>query len=404
MAEIIGVSALNTYVRSLLEGNEALQDIAIKGEISNFNRNYKSGHCYFSIKDAKASVRVVMFRTAAERLAFRPENGMAVVARGRVTLYERDGTYQMNAEYLFPDGVGAAQMAFEQLRARLEAEGLFDPQYKKPLPRMPGKIGLVTSKTGAALQDILQVAQRRCPLAQFVLAPVLVQGDKAPAGIVRAVKILDEMEDVELILIARGGGSAEDLWVFNAEEVARAVYLAATPVLSAIGHETDFTILDFVADARAPTPSAAAEMALPDMSQEMAKTMHAFVYIANNIQFRIDSWYNVLQRHRQDLQRYSPQNKARNYAKYLKEAGRRAQRAARQALAAKQGQLQTAAALAAGLNPYAVLARGYSVATAGGKPLHSVAQVAPGADVRLVLPDGKLKCKVLEKTEERMVP
>lgn len=263
MADVITVSQLNRYVKSMLDREDALFDLALQGEIYNFVRNSRSGHCYFSLRDAECSVKAVMFRSEASRLAFRPEEGMRVVVRCRVTLYERDGAFQVYVNAMFPDGIGAAQLALEQLKRKLEQEGLFDLDRKKPLPAYPRCIGLVTSKTGAALQDIRNVVSRRWPAAKLLLCPVSVQGFEAAQQVAQAIQTLDQSGRVDVIIVARGGGSREDLWVFNAECIARAAFQCHTPLISAIGHEIDVTILDFVADCRAPTPSAAAELAVP---------------------------------------------------------------------------------------------------------------------------------------------
>ena len=263
MAEVITVTALNRYVKALLDGSDLLYDLALRGEVANFVRNAKSGHCYFTLRDSQCSVKAVMFRSDAQRLAFRPEEGMRVVVRCRVTLYEPSGAYQVYVNAMFPDGIGEAQLALEQLKARLQAEGLFAPEHKKPLPAFPQTIGLVTSRTGAALQDIKNVIGRRWPAVRLLLCPVSVQGFDAAQEVADAIGVLDR-RGVDEIIVARGGGSREDLWVFNAECIARAAFRCRTPLISAIGHEIDYTILDFVADCRAPTPSAAAELAVPD--------------------------------------------------------------------------------------------------------------------------------------------
>lgn len=396
MAEVISVSALNKYVRSVLESDAVLPGLGIRGEISNFVRNSKSGHCYFSLVDAKAGVRVVMFRGDADTLAFRPENGMQVVIRGRVSLYERDGTFQIIAEYLFPDGVGAAQMAFEQLKQRLEAEGLFAPEQKKQLPEFPQCIGLVTSKTGAALQDILNVAQRRCPVARFLMAPVLVQGDAAAQGIADAIKQLDAAPEVDVIIVARGGGSAEDLWVFNAESVARAAFACSTPLVSAIGHEIDYTILDFVADLRAPTPSAAAEMVLPDTALIIDRMLHIYTNMSNIIQFQLDSCYNKLAALAQHPGMANMRARPGLAREKLKACSDGVQKLQQSRLDGIKTRSERIAGQLAALNPYAVLARGYSVAKQDGGTVRSVRQVQVGQPLELLLRDGTLDCVVEE--------
>ncbi len=270
---VITVSQLNRYVKSLLEGDGNLSGVMLSGEISNFVNHYKSGHWYFSLKDENALVRAVMFRSAAVRVPFVPENGMKVIVRARVSLYEKDGSYQLYADDMQPDGAGALQVAFEQLKARLQAEGLFDESRKRPLPAYPRRVGVITSETGAAVRDIINVLGRRYPLAEVVLLPTLVQGEGAPAQLCAALQRFEAMKAAEdtrtpdVILIGRGGGSLEELWAFNDETVARTVAACTIPVISCVGHETDFTICDFVADLRAPTPSAAAELAVPDCAE-----------------------------------------------------------------------------------------------------------------------------------------
>lgn len=391
MANIIAVSALNTYVKSLLEGDPFLQDIAIKGEISNFRRNYKSGHCYFSLTDEAASVRAVMFKSDAVELNFEPEDGMQVLARCRVSLYERDGAFQLYVRDLFPDGVGAAQVAFEQLKNRLAAEGLFLDEYKQPLPPHPACVGIVTSKTGAALQDILNIAKRRCPTVRLLLAPVTVQGAAAAEGIAKAITSLDEDGRADVIIVARGGGSAEDLSVFNDEKIARAAFACKTPLVSAVGHEIDFTILDFVADLRAPTPSAAAELVLPDGEQLRQSTEKIFVQIANIMQLTMDSWYNKLNQYQNHPALVNVAAKPAVGKRRMEVLQGQINRLQKQTLGSAQQRLQAAARLAAGLNPYAVLGRGYGVVTAAdGAPVRSVTQLAPQDKFDVRLRDGSV--------------
>ena len=358
MANVISVTALNRYVKSILESDAVLTDIALRGEVSNFTNHYKTGHFYFTLKDEKCAVKAVMFRSYAQQLSFVPENGMRVIVRCRVSLFERDGAFQVYVEDLFPDGLGAMQMAFEQLKARLEREGLFAPEHKKPLPRHPRRVGLVTSKTGAAIQDILNVTRRRCPAMEFVLCPVNVQGAEAAPGIVRAIQALGARSDIDVIIVARGGGSREDLWVFNDEAIARAAYACRVPLVSAIGHEIDFCILDFVADLRAPTPSAAAERVAPDLWCEFSALCRLHANIQKSMQNKLALCYNKMQ--------------AAAGSNALRRASRSPQREREQlcAVAAKlcekmHGRMQTArqafshdATLAHTLNPYAVLVRG----------------------------------------------
>lgn len=264
---VLTVSQLNTYIKSQFEGDENLSHVFITGEISNFTDNYRSGHLYFSLKDEKCVIRAVMFSRSAVRLRFHPVDGMKVIARGRVSVYEVSGQYQLYVEDLQPDGLGALNLAFEQLKAKLGKEGLFAPERKKPLPRFPQSIGIITSPTGAAVHDILKILERRYPLARVVFCPVQVQGELAAPQIVSALHRMNRLKCADVIILGRGGGSLEDLWPFNEETVARAVADSEIPVISAVGHETDFTICDFVADLRAATPSAAAELAVPDETE-----------------------------------------------------------------------------------------------------------------------------------------
>lgn len=361
MAEVISVSALNQYVKTLLDANDLLFDLALRGEIANFVQNARSGHCYFSLRDETSSVKAVMFRSDARRLGFRPEEGMKVIVRCRATLYERDGAFQVYVNDMFPDGIGSAQLAFEQLKAKLEREGLFAAERKKPLPRFPKCIGLVTSKTGAALQDIRNVIGRRWPAVRLLLCPVSVQGFEAADEIAAAIDRLDKSGQVDEIIVARGGGSREDLWVFNAERIARAASHCKTPLISAIGHEIDFTILDFVADQRAPTPSAAAELAVPDRAEFSRKLCNLEENIHISIQNRLSLCYNRLDETVQPLSRQNMQAQLAGRQQQLEAVSGQLQTAAREKQQDAGLRLRHAAALAATLNPYGVLARGYAL-------------------------------------------
>ncbi len=361
MANVLTVSALNRYVKRILDANDVLYDLALQGEVTNFVRNARSGHCYFSLRDAGASVKAVMFKGDAQRLGFLPEEGMKVIVRCRVTLYERDGAFQVYVSEIVPDGVGAAQMAFEQLKAKLEAEGLFDAQRKRDIPMCPHAIGLVTSKTGAALQDIYNVTARRWPMVKFVLCPVNVQGFEAAGQIAAAITTLDQSQKVDCIIVARGGGSREDLWVFNAEPIARAAAACRTPLISAIGHEIDFTILDFVSDLRAPTPSAAAELAVPDITEVYQKIYSLQNNIQNFMQMKRDLCYNNLMGQMAIYQTGSATAKLSAAQARLSQCSEEIGRTMQQLQANKTQSLQHAAALAASLNPYHTLARGYAL-------------------------------------------
>ena len=399
MAEVITVSALNQYVKTLLDANDILFDLALRGEIANFVQNARSGHCYFSLRDASASVKAVMFRSDARRLGFRPEEGMKVVVRCRATLYERDGAFQIYVNEMFPDGIGEAQLAFEQLKAKLEQEGLFAAEHKKPLPAYPKCIGVVTSKTGAALQDIRNVIGRRWPAAKLLLCPVNVQGFEAAQQIADAIGKLDKSGRADEIIVARGGGSREDLWVFNAEEIARAAFRCKTPLISAIGHEIDYTILDFVADQRAPTPSAAAELAVPDREEQQRIFENIEENIHKNIQKRLALCYNGLEQYNFLLEQSAPSKILQQYSSRLQQVQQAIQAQQKARMNDKNMQLQHAAALAASLNPYRVLARGYALVTDTKGKVCTVEQLQPEQPICVRSRQYQARCRV-ETVEE----
>lgn len=401
MADVIGITALNRYVKTLLESDAVLTDIALRGEISNFKNHFRTGHLYFSLKDSQSSVKAVMFRGNALRLRFEPQDGMLVIVRGRISLYERDGAFQVYVEDMFPDGVGALQMAFEQLKARLAAEGLFAPEHKRPLPQVPRCVGLVTSKTGAAIQDIFNVTKRRYPAAHFLLAPVNVQGQEAAREIARAIRRLGNSGKTDVIIVARGGGSREDLWVFNDEEIARAAYDSPVPVVSAIGHEIDFCILDFVSDVRAPTPSAAAELVMPDLPAAVGQAEATFGAIARTMRKKLDLCKNQI-----DSACRSPQMESvrRRPLKARTELGARAALSAREMrrrLNRLGDHMAAQAALSESLSPLKVLARGYAVAEKENRILKCASDAVPGDRIRVTLHRGALLCEVnsVEKGE-----
>ena len=285
---VLTVTQVNTYIKALLDESAPLRNIYISGEISNFTHYYRTGHLYFTLKDESSQLKAVMFSSNASRLRFQAENGMKVICRGRISVYSKSGEYQLYVDDMQPDGVGALSLAFEQLKKKLSQEGLFDEAHKKPIPPFPSKIGVATSNIGAAVEDIKNITARRYPLAEIIICPTVVQGENAPADIVRSIKMLDGYDGIDVIILGRGGGSAEDLWAFNSEEVARAVFACETPIVSAVGHETDFTICDFVSDLRAPTPSAAAELVCPDINKlysDLSVKKNALdFYIANRIE------------------------------------------------------------------------------------------------------------------------
>lgn len=388
------VGELNGYIRQMFELDYRLRDIDVTGEISNFTRA-ASGHLYFTLKDASAQLRAVMWRGQAERLRFRPREGDAVVAHGRVSVYETGGQYQLYVERLEPAGRGDLAAAFERLKNLLAAEGLFDPDGKQPIPRFPRKVGIVTSADAAALRDILTVLQRRNPLVNVLVAPTLVQGELAPPQIVRALRWLDSRDDVDTIIVARGGGSIEDLWAFNDERVARAIYAARHPVISGVGHETDFTIADFVADVRAPTPSAAAELVAPDLSgvdlfiREMQGAMRAA------LDDGLAARRQTIRAQKQVLGLLSPWRLLEGNRQQVDVLAARLSVAAQRGFDRRRGRLAVADASLSAVSPLATLGRGFAIVRdADGRVLRSRLQARSGDRLTIQVSDGSFGATV----------
>ena len=396
--EILTVSQLNRYVKSLLDGDFRLRDLFLRGEISNYTRHYRSGHLYFTLKEGGSVVKAVMFAGYAQELAFEPENGMAVILRCSVSLYERDGSYQIYVYEMQPDGRGALQVAFEQLYRKLQVQGLFDETNKKPIPRFAQRIGVVTSETGAALQDILNILSRRCPMAQVVLAPALVQGREAPDSLIAALQALDEWGKCDVIIIGRGGGSMEDLWCFNDERLVRQIVACHTPIISAVGHETDFTLCDYAADLRAPTPSAAAELASVKMEQ-----LEERLEILEDRTKRAAG--HCLAQKEQQLQRLSlqlthltPERRLQEYAEKLQNLWNMIQSSEKSVIIKKQEALRLQSARLQALDPMARLAGGYSMVLKDGRVLSSIQQAQEGDHLQVRLHDGTLRVLTEEVT------
>lgn len=388
------VSELTAYIRDLFEIDFRLQDVELEGEISNFTQA-RSGHLYFTLKDANAQLKCVMWRSAAERLRFFPQDGDAVVVHGRISVYEAGGVYQLYADRLQPAGRGDLALAFERLKQQLADEGLFAEAHKQPIPQFPRKIGIVTSADAAALRDILTVLARRWPLVQVLIAPTLVQGHEAPPQIVRALQWLDGRADIDTIILARGGGSMEDLWAFNDEGVVRAIFAAQHPIISGVGHEVDFTIADFVADLRAPTPSAAAELAVPDVA-EIAPLMaglqvHLQSVMADQLARRRQQ-VQTLARH---LGLLSPRSRVDSHRQRLDTLTGRLAQAVQRKLAREQGRLAVAQAQLQGVGPMATLSRGYAIVRdANGRIVRSAGQVQGGDMLDVQVADGRFPAKV----------
>ncbi|RRJ66463.1 exodeoxyribonuclease VII large subunit [Paenibacillus oralis] len=443
---ILTIKELNRYIKMKLDSDRLLSEVWIRGEISNFT-HHSSGHMYFTLKDESSRIKCIMFASYNQRLPFRPKEGAKVIARGNVTVYERDGQYQFYATHMQPDGIGSLYLAFEQLKQKLEAEGLFAPERKRPLPRFPRTIGVVTSPTGAAVRDILTTLQRRYPQAAVILYPVLVQGKGAAPSIIKAIRVLNAMGEADVLIVGRGGGSLEELWAFNEEQVARAIYESAVPVISAVGHETDFTIADFVADLRAATPTAAAELAVPHTAELRALLRQREQVLQQGLQHRLQQARDRLRRLQrspalqqprrsllqhaerldrlsmrlasrmetrltlsgashgrlhQRLLRYHPQEALRFAKRRRQEADRLLRQAMLGALKEKSRLLQAGIRQLDALSPLKVMGRGYSLVydERGEKLIKTLADVEPGDSVKVKMTDGVLDCQVRSMTRE----
>lgn len=391
---VLSVSQINFYIKSIIENDGSLQFVLVTGEISNLTVHQRSGHIYLSLKDSNSVISAVMFAGNARRLRFRLENGMKVICRGRISVYEPSGRYQLYIEDMQPDGVGALTLAFEQLKKSLAQKGLFDNAHKKPLPKFPKTIGVITSPTGAAVQDITNIIRRRFPSADIVLAPVLVQGESAPEQLVRAVNKFSASKIADVVIIGRGGGSAEDLWAFNDEQLAYAVYNCETPIISGVGHETDFTICDFVADVRASTPSAAAELAVPDRQELMSYYFKQKQYISAMLDRKIKTAQLRLENQQRRMSASSPKLKAEQLEKQLSAKSEKLTRFMNIYISDKENKLIAAKGKLDGLNPLNVLNRGYAIAEKNEKIITSSKQLKDGDDFTVILSDGKINAKV----------
>lgn len=391
---VLSVSQINFYIKSIIENDGSLQFVLVTGEISNLTVHQRSGHIYLSLKDSNSVISAVMFAGNARRLKFRLENGMKVICRGRISVYEPSGRYQLYIEDMQPDGVGALTLAFEQLKKSLAQKGLFDNAHKKPLPKFPKTIGVITSPTGAAVQDITNIIRRRFPSADIVLAPVLVQGESAPEQLVRAVNKFSASKIADVVIIGRGGGSAEDLWAFNDEQLAYAVYNCETPIISGVGHETDFTVCDFVADVRASTPSAAAELAVPDRQELMSYYFKQKQYISAMLDRKIKTAQLRLENQQRRMSASSPKLKAEQLEKQLSTKSEKLTRFMNIYISDKENKLIAAKGKLDGLNPLNVLNRGYAIAEKDEKIITSSKQLKNGDDFTVILSDGKINAKV----------
>ena len=397
---VLSITQLTEYIRNKLDMDPNLGQVAVRGEISNY-KVYPSGHHYFTLKDESAALKCVMFKGSAMRLRFRPENGMKVIAMGKVTVYPRDGAYQLYCAAMAMDGVGDLYAAFEQLKKKLAAEGLFDPAHKKPLPKYPGTIGIVTSSAGAAVHDMLRILRKRYPLSKVRLLPVRVQGAEAPGEIAAAIRYANHYRLADLLIVGRGGGSIEDLWAFNDEQVAHAIYDSQIPVISAVGHEPDVTISDYVADLRAATPSNAAELAVPDQDalRQNLDAMSAAMASALNRQLKAARQHLGVLSHSTALK--SPTGYIEQREKSLELLKNRLIAAQNQTITRNNQRYIAAVSKLDALSPLKVLTRGYSMAqTEDGTVLRSVRQVELGERIAVYLSDGSLSATVMDKKEE----
>ena len=393
--QALSVTQVNLYIKDVISRDDVLCDVLVKGELSNF-KAHSSGHMYMSLKDEGGVMRAVMFRSAAAKLAFKPQNGMKVVARGRISVYERDGQYQLYIENMQQEGQGDLYAAFEQLKAKLSAEGLFDPAHKKKLPKYPKTVGVVTAPTGAAIRDIINVLSRRFSYADIVLYPVLVQGENSAASIVEAIEYFNKSKSADVLIVGRGGGSIEDLWSFNEETVARAIYNSDIPIVSAVGHEIDFTISDFVADLRAPTPSAAAELVVPSQIELSEKFNNVYRRMFQQ-SMRVIEKGRMRVRLCEDRQAFkNPLRRLDDSRQYLDNIAYMLESECKSVIGSKRTSLAENAAKLDGLSPLGTLARGYSLSKdKNGNVLKSVTQVESGDVISVTVSDGELRAEII---------
>lgn len=397
---VYSVSQVNGYLKELVDGDPLLRGLLVRGEVSNY-KCYPSGHHYFSLKDEQGSIRCVMFRGDAARLRFKPVNGLSVIAYGRVSVYPRDGQYQLYCTQLMEDGRGALDRAFEELKRKLEAQGLFDPAKKQPLPAYPGRIALVTSPAGAAVRDMIRILRQRWPLTEVLVVPVRVQGEGAAEEIAAAIHQVNNRDDIDLIITGRGGGSREDLWAFNEEPVAWAIALSNIPVISAVGHEPDVTISDYVADLRASTPSNAAELAVPDQQQERQRLEGLTLRLRQAMEVQLDRDRKELRRLEQSRVLRNPVAVVDDQRMRLDSVQRRLAMALERTLRRGRVELAGLAGRVDAMSPLKVLSRGYAIAKHEDRAVTTVEQVQPGQAMDVLVADGVYHCRVEEKEEQQ---
>lgn len=400
MQQVLSITQINEYIRGKMDEDRLLLQLAVRGEISNY-KMYPSGHHYFTLKDENAALKCVMFKTSAAKLRFRPENGMKVIAMGRITVYPRDGAFQLYCSAMSMDGIGDLYAAFEQLKAKLAAQGLFAPEHKKPLPQFPKTIGIVTSSAGAAVHDMLRILKKRYPIVKVRLLPVRVQGAEAPGEIAAAIRYANHYKLADLLIVGRGGGSIEDLWAFNDERVAYAIYASEIPVISAVGHEPDVTISDYVADLRAATPSNAAELAVPDQAALLQSMDAAASAMASALSGKLRHARQRLRVLAQSPALVSPTGYLEQRQQSLEHLKSRLIGAQMQQIQRKKQRYIGNTAKLDAMSPLKVLTRGYSIVSADdGTIVRSVHQTAPGREVQVMLSDGSLRATVSDIKEE----
>lgn len=397
MNTVLTVSQINAYIKSLIDYDGNLNNIYVSGEISNFTNHYRTGHFYFTLKDDNTAIKAVMFSQNARMIRFEPYNGLKVLIRARVSVFERDGVYQLYVTDMQPDGLGQLNLAYEQLKERLENEGLFSPEHKKPIPEMPKKIAVITSPTGAAIQDIINVISRRYSCCEVIVVPVQVQGENSAPQIVRALKKVNALNAADVIILGRGGGSIEDLWSFNEEAVARAIFESEIPVISAVGHETDFTISDFVADMRAPTPSAAAELATPDIRAVSDSVYRYSEMLKSSIKDKMMYYISELDNYSYAVKRFSPVSNLKNKSEKLIMLDENLHMIMNHKYELSRNRLFGSAEKLDALSPLKTLSRGFTLTfDDSGNHIDSVFKIKTEQKIRIRFKDGDIKCHVNE--------
>lgn len=399
----LSVSEVSQYIKRIITSDPILSHIHVKGEISNF-KFHSSGHMYFTLKDQNSKINCVMFRSNCERLKFLPEEGMSIVCKGSISIYERDGQYQLYVNEMEPGGIGALYLAYQQLKEKLEKEGLFDIKYKKEIPYMPKKVAIITSPTGAAIKDIISIILRRFPIVELLVFPVLVQGEAAAASIVNAIEQCNSLSDIDVAIVGRGGGSIEELWAFNEVNVAMAIFNSKIPIISAVGHETDYTIADFVADLRAPTPSAAAEFVVPniiEVNNYLISIQKRLFYSMKNRINRLDQRLSFIQNNY--CFKY-PLNNIYSRQKHIDDLANKLIKSIQAKKEINQRHLIFLGERLNGLSPLSILSRGYSIVRdKDDKIINSVTQVRPDNVITIDLLDGELNCRVIDSKKEEKV-